>query len=208
MEQGRRLGRPPGPSPDRQERRAALLDAAERAVREHGAGASMEEIAAAAGVTKPVLYDHFAGRAGIVGALGERASARLLDTVTAALASATAPPDVLRAGVLAFCDFVVTDQPLYRFLLTGPADPEQGRRLVADIGGRVAGLLEERLRAAGRPTGDAVPWAFAVVGAVFFAAEASLGPSGGGREELADSLVRLLLPGLTAAVGAGAGAQD
>ena len=45
--------RPRGPRRDRDERRAELLDAAERAIRRVGPSASMDEIAAEAGITKP-----------------------------------------------------------------------------------------------------------------------------------------------------------
>nr|MBO2503962.1 TetR family transcriptional regulator [Thermoanaerobacterales bacterium] len=51
-----RPGRPRGPRRDRSERRAELLDAAERAIRRTGPKASMDEIAAEAGITKPILY--------------------------------------------------------------------------------------------------------------------------------------------------------
>src|SRR6266508_3048551 len=54
-----RRGRPRGPRRSREERREELLDAAERAIRRIGPQASMEELAAEAGITKPILYSHF-----------------------------------------------------------------------------------------------------------------------------------------------------
>ena len=45
----------------------------------------MDEIAAEAGITKPILYSHFGDKAGLVQALAERVARRLNRTVTEAL---------------------------------------------------------------------------------------------------------------------------
>ena len=63
---------PAGPRRDPDERRAELLGAAERAIRRIGPHASMDEIAAEAGITKPILYSHFGDKAGLVTALSGR----------------------------------------------------------------------------------------------------------------------------------------
>ena len=55
--QRRKPGRPKGATRDPQERRSDLLAAAERAIRRHGPGVSMEQIADEAGVAKATLYD-------------------------------------------------------------------------------------------------------------------------------------------------------
>ena len=56
----------------RRKRRAQMVQAAMDAVRRHGAGVSVAEIAAAAGITKPVLYRHFTDRADLQRAVGEQ----------------------------------------------------------------------------------------------------------------------------------------
>ena len=61
------------------------------AVRRHGAGVSVAEIAAAAGITKPVLYRHFIDRADLQRAVGEQAGALLMERV-APSSPATASP--------------------------------------------------------------------------------------------------------------------
>src|SRR5512135_2304476 len=53
-------------------RRRQLLAAADRVVRRRGPDASMDEIAAEAGVTKPILYRHFGDKDGLYAALTER----------------------------------------------------------------------------------------------------------------------------------------
>src|SRR4051812_33024253 len=81
----RRPGRPRGAQQDPAERRASLLTAAEGAIAEHGAGASMEQIAAAAGVSKATLYDNFDGKAGLNLALLDRYGTRVLQTFAVGL---------------------------------------------------------------------------------------------------------------------------
>ncbi|MDH6135875.1 AcrR family transcriptional regulator [Kitasatospora sp. MAA4] len=67
-------------------RREQLLNAADRVVRRDGPGASMNAIAAEAGITKPILYRHFGDRNGLFQALTERHTSGLLDAMRAALA--------------------------------------------------------------------------------------------------------------------------
>src|SRR5262245_59909471 len=70
------------PEQRRATRRAALLRAAFRAIARHGPGVSMEQIAAAAGITKPILYSHFGDKPGLVAAV----TLRYLEELRGALA--------------------------------------------------------------------------------------------------------------------------
>jgi AcrR family transcriptional regulator len=69
-------------TPARDARRTALVAAAFRAIARHGADVSMEQIAAEAGITKPILYRHFGDKNGLVGAV----TLRYLDELRSALA--------------------------------------------------------------------------------------------------------------------------
>ena len=59
-------------------------------VREEGPRATMEAMAAAGGVTKPILYRHFGDRRGLVAAIGERFQRELGEAISAALADVRA----------------------------------------------------------------------------------------------------------------------
>lgn len=59
-------------------RRRELLDAADRVVLRDGPGASMNAIAAEAGITKPILYRHFGDKGGLYSALAKRHTDALL----------------------------------------------------------------------------------------------------------------------------------
>lgn len=91
----------------RAERERQLVDVAEAVFAERGfREASMEEIALRAGVTKPILYDHFGSKDGLVAACIRRAGAQLLVSITTAVESARGPAEVLRAGFAGFFDFI------------------------------------------------------------------------------------------------------
>jgi AcrR family transcriptional regulator len=66
----------------REARRAALVSAAFRAIARHGPDVSMEQIAAEAGITKPILYRHFGDKTGLVAAV----TLRYLEELRSALA--------------------------------------------------------------------------------------------------------------------------
>src|SRR6202050_2307744 len=69
-----------------QERRQQLLDIGRRLLAERGfEGTSIEEIAAAAEVSKPVVYEHFGGKEGLYAVVVDREVERLLTMVTGLL---------------------------------------------------------------------------------------------------------------------------
>ncbi len=91
----------------RAEREEQLLTVAQALFAERGFRApSMDEIALRAGVTKPVLYDHFGSKDGLIAACIRHAGAQLLRDVDAAVEAATGAEQILAAGFAAFFGFV------------------------------------------------------------------------------------------------------
>ena len=83
----------------RDQRRAQLLDAANEVFTTRGYhAAAMDEIAAAAGISKPVLYQHFDSKLDLYLALLDQACDSLVDVVQAALASTDHNADRVVAG--------------------------------------------------------------------------------------------------------------
>ena len=193
----------------RQKRRLELLDAALVAIRREGPSASMEVIAAEAGVTKPIVYKHFGDRSGLADAIGERFGTELVDALQRALDRTDLEPEaLLRSTIDTYLEFVEREPQLYRFMLStvGPAEGGIGQAgLVLAVGQRVAVVLGEQLRAAGRDSGPAEAWAFGIVGMVHLAGDWWLDRRTLTRERLADYLSSLLWHGLA---GAGAGTTD
>ena len=86
------------------ERRAQLVEVGRRLFAEKGLeGTSVEEIAANAGVSKPVVYEHFGGKEGLYAVVVDREMQRLLDGVTGALTGGH-PRELLEQAALALLD--------------------------------------------------------------------------------------------------------
>ncbi|GHF77439.1 AcrR family transcriptional regulator [Amycolatopsis bartoniae] len=101
----------------RTERRAQLLAAAQRVFSANGYhAAAMDEIAEQAGVSKPVLYQHFPGKLDLYIALLESHVDELVGRVEEALASTTDNKLRVHAAVGAFFDFVNNDAGAFRMV--------------------------------------------------------------------------------------------
>jgi AcrR family transcriptional regulator len=152
----------------RADRARVVIEAAEEIFAARGfARASMTEIATRAGVTKPVLYDHFGSKDGLLAEVIRRAGVELRAALEAAVAEADSPADALARGLSTYFDFIEKHARSWTVLLNeGTASPagiealEAVRRDQADY---IAGLIAEQLPAA-RQTAAPV-YAQAVIGA-------------------------------------------
>jgi AcrR family transcriptional regulator len=77
---------------------------------------SMDDIAEAAGVTKPVLYQHFPSKRALYGELLDDTGRRLLDRLAEATARATSGRERVEAGFRAYFQFAVGDSSSFRLL--------------------------------------------------------------------------------------------
>ncbi len=191
----------------RQERREQLQHDAVEAIRQLGPRATMEQLAAAGGVTKPILYRHFGDRDGLIAALGAQFGGALLDQVAGSLDASTDDPRALLAGTIdAYLAFIEEEPNVYRFLVqqavARPAGLSEVNALVEVISLRVASVLGERLRALGADSGPATPWAFGIVGMVHQAGDWWLEHRSMPRQRLVDYLTDLLWEGLASAAPA------
>ena len=108
-----------------EKRREQLIDAALSVIVEQGyEGVSIESIARMAGVTRPVIYDHFSNLGRLLQALIEReeayALAQLEDVVPSAPLATGEPPVMFAAGVRRFLDAVASRPNTWRIILLPP----------------------------------------------------------------------------------------
>jgi AcrR family transcriptional regulator len=182
------------------QRRSELLDAAIRAIRRLGPGASMDELAREAGMTKPILYAHFGDKAGLATALAKRYGDELVPAVLEAFSGDVPPKQMVRKAIDTFIEFVEREPDVYRFLVRGVAggsDPAfVSQELVASFGLPLAQVLRAALRSAEADTGPAEVWSFAILGAVFAGAEWWLMRPTMSRSDLVDYLATLVWGGL------------
>ena len=157
-------------------RRRELVEAAVEAIRAHGPGVGMEEIAAQAGVSKPILYRHFTDRADLWLAVGQWVTDQLLSAMSGELVIDRPPREMTAAVVDTYIALIENDTEIYRFVVHGSfADRGMSSDLVhahmALMASEVARVLGDRLRAAGLDSGGAEPWAHGIVGMVQAAAD-------------------------------------
>lgn len=134
-----------------EDRRQQLLDAALGVILEQGyAGVSIEAIARTAGVTRPVVYDHFPNLGALLGALFDReeesALAQLAEVVPT-VPGAGDPVDVLARGVGRFLEAVASRPATWRLILLPPeGTPEMVRRHVEANRTRTLAQIEQVVR--------------------------------------------------------------
>jgi AcrR family transcriptional regulator len=140
--------RPRGNRLPRHERRRQLLDAAlEVFVAQGYHAAAMDEIAERAGVSKPVLYQHFPGKLELYLALLDESVDALTDTVRAALASTTDNKQRVSATFTAFFDFVGSTGQAFRLVFESDLRNERAVRERLDSTMRVcAEMVSEIIR--------------------------------------------------------------
>lgn len=125
-------------------REAQMVAAAERLFSERGYhGVSMDEIAAASGITKPMLYDYFGSKEGLLLACVERARGRLFEEIAAAVRGAGDPESALRAGVEAFIAFADRQRETWVVLFGEGRFGEAAGAIRAEQSGLIAQLLRE-----------------------------------------------------------------
>jgi AcrR family transcriptional regulator len=98
-------------------RRRQLLDVALDVFAERGYHeASMDDVAEAAGVTKPVLYQHFGSKRDLYLELLRDVGTQLMDAVVEATAAADGPRQQVHAGFVAYFEFVSKHVSAFRLL--------------------------------------------------------------------------------------------
>jgi AcrR family transcriptional regulator len=184
-------------------RRDELLDAALAAIRRDGPAVSMADLAAAGGVTKPILYRHFGDRDGLVVALGQRFTADLMADLEHALAHpGTDPRATIAATVDAFVAFIERDPEVYRLLVhraarEQPVAAEALGGFLRQVGQSIAVVLGEQLRAGGADSGGTEVLAHGMVGLVHAAGDWWLEHRTMPREQLVSYVTDLLWGGLS-----------
>jgi AcrR family transcriptional regulator len=128
-------------------RREQILDVAVQVFAQRGFhGASMNDVADAAGVTKPVLYQHFASKQGLYLALLEEVGRRLLNAIAKATAGATSGKSQTELGFKAYFRWVAEDHDAFLLLFGTQANRDDAstaaiRRMTADTADAIAPLI-------------------------------------------------------------------
>ncbi len=100
----------------REARRAELVRIARRTVHHKGPDVSMEEIAAAAGTSKSIVYRYFADKTGLQIAVAEAVVLQIQGALEGVLRIAPTPRDGLRAMVAVYLEMIESSPHVYAFV--------------------------------------------------------------------------------------------
>ena len=183
-------------------RRRELLEAADRVVLRDGPGASMNAIAAEAGITKPILYRHFGDKGGLYAALAQRHTDALLNSLRAALDAPADRRQRVESTLDTYLAAIEARPQVYRFLMHpaegGPQSDQgfdTGRHsipVLRRMGEELAQVIEERVDLGPASHQLARVWGHGIVRMMHAAGDWWLGEQPCPRAELVRSLADLL----------------
>ena len=181
----------------REQRRHQLIEVSRGLFAERGMSVSVDEIAAAAGVTKPVIYEHFGGKEGLYLVVVEQEAAHLESVIRAAL---TMPNVGYRAlielGVYALLDYLDENPDGFR-ILNHDSGAGEFTSVLNEVTKNVTELLSQPLTQRGFEARLAGPMAQSLVGIVAMAAQIWVDDRSLTKDELAAWLVNLAWNGLS-----------
>ena len=191
----------------RRQRRDELIDGVISAVRTHGADIGMDQIAAALGTSKAVIYRYFADKDDLNRCVGRRLAADVVGGIEAAVSAETDDRTMLVAGVNAYLSLLEDDPQLYRFVVhnRGAGHPEStstdesAADYTSTVDDLIVDIFASRLGRLELDAAAARPWGIAVVGAVRAVGDWWLAHPELPRAEVSDYLIALLWNGMAGA---------
>ena len=182
-----------------QERRAQLLEVGRSVFGERGyEAASVEEIAARANITKPVVYEHFNGKEGLYAVIVDREVESLLGRITESL-EGSHPRALLEQAAVAFLGYIEAEPEGFRILVRdSPVTSATGTlaSVIGDIATQVEYILRNQFRERGFDTKLSPLYSQALVGMVALVGQWWLDAGRPKKDVVAAHLVNLAWNGL------------
>jgi AcrR family transcriptional regulator len=182
------------------ERREQLVSVGRSLVAEKGFEAtSIEEIAGRAGVSKPVVYEHFGGKEGLYAVVVDREMGDLLDRLTRALAAAH-PRVLVERAALALLTYIEQETDGFRILvrdspIAGPGGTFSS--LLNDVASQVEHILVAEFKARGLEPKAAPLYSQMLVGMVALTGQYWVDHRKPKKQDVAAHLVNLAWNGLS-----------
>jgi AcrR family transcriptional regulator len=182
------------------QRREQLISTGRTLFAERGFDAtSIEEVAARAKVSKPVVYEHFGGKEGLYAVVLDREVRNLLDRITNAL-TAGHPRELLEQAALALLDYIEGETDGFRVLVReSPLMPAAGTfsSVLNDVAHQVEHILGAEFKERGFDPKLAELYSQALVGMVALTGRWWLEVRKPRKEAVAAHLVNLAWNGLS-----------
>ena len=182
------------------ERRSQLIEVSRAIFAEKGVeGATVEEIAAAAKVSKPVIYEHFGGKEGLYAVVVDREMAALLNLITSSLTTGR-PRARAEQAAIAFLTYIETRSDGFQILVrdsTVGAQSGSFATLISDIASEVENIFVAEFAARGFDPKMAPMYSQMLVGMVALTGQWWLDTRWPSRDVVAAHLVNLAWNGLS-----------
>lgn len=159
---------------------------------------TVEEIASTAGVSKPVVYEHFGGKEGLYAVVVDREMNHLLSMISGAL-QGSHPRQLLEQAGLALFDYIESQPDGFQILVRdSPVSQQTGSfaSLIVDVAGQVEHLLADQFKAHGLPTRLAPMYSQMLVGMTALTGQWWLDARKPRKDEVVAHLVNLAWNGL------------
>ncbi|HQY34483.1 TetR/AcrR family transcriptional regulator [Actinotalea sp.] len=183
------------------QRREQLLDVSRQLFAEKGfEGTSVEEIAARAQVSKPVVYEHFGGKEGMYAVVVDREIQALTGALIGALEAGGHPQVLVERTALALFDYIESSTDGFRILVRdSPVTQSTGTysSLIGDVAMQVEHLLADQFTRRGLDPRTAPIYAQMLVGMVALTGQYWLDARSPKKAEVAAHLVNLAWNGLS-----------
>jgi AcrR family transcriptional regulator len=184
-----------------QQRREQLLAIGRGLFAEKGfEGTSVEEIAATAGVSKPVVYEHFGGKEGLYAVVVDHEITKLMQAMTSALTKPARPREILEIAALTLLDYIESETDGFRILVRdSPVTQSTGgfASLISDVASHVEHILAAQFAARGFEARVAPLYAQMLVGMVALTGQFWLDHRNIDKADVAAHLVNLAWNGLS-----------
>jgi AcrR family transcriptional regulator len=181
------------------QRREQLIEIARHLFAERGFdGTAVEEIAARAAVSKPLVYEHFGGKEGLYAVVVDREVTALLGRLQAAL-TVGRPREMLEQAAVALLDYIEDSSDGFRILArdrTPGSSVGQFATIMNDVVSRVEHILADQFEQRGFAAATAPMYAQMLVGVVGHTGQWWLDVRSPSKEEVAAHVVNLAWNGL------------
>ncbi len=180
-------------------RRAQLIEVGREVFAERGYEAtSVEILAERAGVSKPILYEHFGGKEGLYAVIVDREIDHVVSMISASIAEGT-PRERVESAALAFLSYVEQHPAGFSVLAHDAPSASRGTNMTSllnEVAERVGRVFSQTFAEAGYNPKTAPIYAHALVGMVTFVGQWWMEARGPSVEKVASHLAALAWMGL------------